>query len=340
MTATIQEFGQLLTPTAQLVLPADAPREDWLAARRRGLGGSDALAVLGLSQYASRYSVWAEKRGLLRPQEDSEVMAWGRKLEPIIAEEFTERTGIPTTTCGLMRHVGRTWQLASVDRLTADDGVLEIKTTSAYKASDWDDEQTADQAEAQLQHYLAVTGKEHGYAAVLIGGQRMEIRHVHRDERLIKVLIDAELELWQMILDGTPPAMDGSGASLRALAELYPTAVDRKVALDAQTVATLRRYAGWSEEATALKKAKDAAKADVCGGLKDATVGTWNGQDVVTWKNTGDFNAVAFTEAHPDLAAACQKTVLDEKAVKTRHPDLYAAYRGRRFYVVKKGLVA
>ncbi|MGP3917633.1 YqaJ viral recombinase family nuclease [Nonomuraea sp. 10N515B] len=340
MTATMPETGQLFTPTAQLVLPADASREEWLAARRRGIGGSDALAVLGLSPYGSRYSVWAEKRGLLRPKDDNEAMYWGRKLEPILAEEFTERTGIPTQTCGLLQHVERAWQLASVDRLSADDGIVEIKTTSAYKAADWDEEQVADAAEAQLQHYFAVTGKEHGYAVVLIGGQRLEIRHVHRDERLIKVMVEAEAELWQMVLDGTAPAMDGSAASLRALNELYPTAGGRKVALDAQTVATLRRYAGWAEEATALKKAKDAAKADVCGELKDATVGTWIGQDVVTWKNTGDFNAEAFTAAHPDVAAACQKTVLDEKAVKTLHPDLYAAYRGRRFHVVKKGLAA
>ena len=337
---TITDEQQLVTPTGRLVLPADSPRGEWLAARRRGIGGSDALAVLGMSPYGSRYSVWADKRGLLREQDDREAMFWGRRLEPVIAAEFTERTGIPAVACGLMQHETREWQLASVDRLTADDGVLEIKTTSQYLASDWDDEQVADAAEAQLQHYLAVTGYEHGYAAALIGGQRLEIRHVVRDERLIKVLVDAEAELWQMVLDDTAPAMDGSAASLKALAELYPTAADRKVALDAETVAKLRRYEAWTQEETALKKAKSAPRADVCGALKDATVGTWNGREVVTWKNTGDFNAAAFTEAHPKLAAACAKTVLDEQAVRTRHPELYAAFRGRRFHVVKKGLAA
>lgn len=327
-----------VTPTGVLVLPSDAPREQWLKARRRGIGGSDALAVLGLSQYASRYSVWAEKSGLLPEQDDNEAMAWGRRLESVIAEEFEARTGVQTIQCGLMQHVDRSWQLASVDRLTGDGGVLEIKTTSAYKAGDWDDDQLADHAEAQLQHYLAVTGLEHGYAAALIGGQRLEIRHVERNDRLIALMVEAEAELWQMVQDGTAPALDGSEGTARALAQLYPNAVQRSVELDAATLATLRQYAAWTAEETALKKAKKVAKTLIAGQLRDADTGTFNDQDVVTYKQTGDFDAERFTAAHPDLAAACQKSVLDEQAVKTTHPELYAAFRGRRLHVVKKGL--
>ncbi|GIH69484.1 YqaJ viral recombinase family nuclease [Sphaerimonospora thailandensis] len=334
--------AELVTPTGVLILPADAPRPQWLAARRKGIGGSDALAVLGLSQYGSRYQVWAEKSGLLREQDDSEVMAWGRKLEPVIAEEFEARTGIPTRTCGLMRNLERSWQLASVDRLTADGGILEIKTTSAYRASDWDDDQVADAAEAQLQHYLAVTGLKHGYAAALIGGQRLEIRHVERDERLIKVLIDAETELWQMVQDGTAPALDGSDATARALAELYPHAAEREVELDAATVARLRASLGWAEEIKTLKGQRDAVKNETTALMGGANVATHNGVQVATWKNTGDFDAAAFVAEHPALAAEFTATVtqLDTAALKAAHPDLYAAYRGRVFLPKKKGLMA
>jgi putative phage-type endonuclease len=328
----------LVTPAARLILPADAPRPQWLAARRRGIGGSDALAVLGLSAYSSRYSVWADKSGLLREQDDREAMRWGRLLEPVIAEQFSERTGLDTISCGLMGNVDRDWQLASVDRLTADGGVLEIKTTSQYRAGDWDDEQLADHAEAQLQHYLSVTGLDHGYAAALIGGQRLEIRHVVRDDRLIALMVEAEAELWDMVQTGTAPALDGSDASLRALAEIYPYAADRGIELPPAAVEALYRYVDASASETAAKKAKAADKALVCGLLKDAERGTYGEHDVVTWKNTGAFAADKFTTDHPDLAAACQTSVLDEHTVKARHPDLYAAYRSRRFHIVKKGL--
>lgn len=331
----------LITPTGLLTLPADAPRHHWLDARRRGIGGSDALAVLGLSPYSSRYVVWADKSGLLPERDDSEAMKWGRLLEPVIAEQFTEETGVQTSACGLMRHVDRGWQLASVDRLTADSGILEIKTTSVYKAGDWDDDQVADAAEAQLQHYLAVTGFEHGYAAALIGGQRLEIRHVERDERLISLLIEAEAELWDMVQAGTAPALDGSEATARALAQLYPWA-DPEVAVELSEdgVSALREYVELGKQAKDIKERRDAAKNLVCGELGDAMTGRIDGQDVVTWKNTGSFDEDQLAESAPDIAAEFTELVprLDRKTLAAAHPDIYQAHRGRRFNPIRKAL--
>lgn len=324
---------------AELVLPVGAPRDEWLEVRRSGIGGSDALACLGLHSRSSPYSVWADKRGLLPETNDNEPMLWGRLLEPVIAEEFTRRTGIEAWPCGLMRSRQREWQLANVDRLTADAGVLEIKSTSLYLADDWDDDQIADAAEAQLQHYLAVTGLDHGYAVVLIGGQRMEIRHAVRNDRLISLLNEAEEELWSLVLSGEPPALDGSDATLSALAAIYPHG-SGTAELDATTVAMLRTYVAHNERIAELKKAKDDIRARVSGLLGTAATGQHNGRDVVTWKNTGSFDADKFTSDHPDLADTYTAIVdrLDLAALKADHPDLYAQYRGRRFLPSKKGL--
>lgn len=332
-----------VTPEGVLILPADAPRHEWLEARRAGIGGSDALATLGLSPYSSRYSVWADKRGLLPEQDDNEAMKWGRRLEPIVADAFTEETGIGTTVCGLMRHVDRDWQLASVDRLTDDGAVLEIKTTSAYRAGDWDDDQLADAAEAQLQHYLAVTGLEHGYAAALIGGQRLEIRHVRRDERLISLLVDAEAELWQMVQTGMAPALDGSQATAEALAHLYPWAQeDLEVELSDEVMAALRRYDELGKQIKTLTEERVAAKNIVCAELGDAITGTYDGKDVVTWKNTGHLDEALLRETAPDIAAEFTESVtvqrLERKALAAAHPSLYAAHRGRRFNSIRKAL--
>lgn len=334
---------ELATPTGLLILPADAPRERWLEARRSGLGGSDALASLGLSPYSSRYSVWADKRGLLPDTDDNEAMKWGRLLEPVIAQQFEEQTGVGTSVCGLLRHVNRDWQLASVDRLTDDGAVLEIKTTSAYRADDWDDDQLADAAEAQLQHYLAVTGLEHGYAAALIGGQCLEIRHVQRDERLIKVLIEAEAELWRLVEAGTAPALDGSEATTSALKHIYPWAeIDLEVELSDEGIEALRRYDQLGREIKALVEKKDAAKNVVCAELGDALTGLHDGREVVTWKNNGTFNEDSLRAAAPDVAAEFTATVtvdrLERKQLAAAHPYLYAAYRGRRFNPIRKAL--
>jgi len=50
---------------------ADMSHEDWLAERRKSLGGSDVGAIVGLHRYATPYTVWAEKTGRIPPKEDN-----------------------------------------------------------------------------------------------------------------------------------------------------------------------------------------------------------------------------------------------------------------------------
>ena len=38
-------------------------RSAWLAQRRKSIGGSDAAGIVGLSPYATPYTVWADKTG-------------------------------------------------------------------------------------------------------------------------------------------------------------------------------------------------------------------------------------------------------------------------------------
>ncbi len=51
-----------------LVETADLSREEWLAYRRQGLGGSDAAAVLGISPFRTAVDLYYDKRNL--PIED------------------------------------------------------------------------------------------------------------------------------------------------------------------------------------------------------------------------------------------------------------------------------
>ena len=54
-------------------------REDWLALRRQGLGGSDAGAVCGLNPYTTSMDVFADKTGgRVFEDRDNEAMREGR----------------------------------------------------------------------------------------------------------------------------------------------------------------------------------------------------------------------------------------------------------------------
>ena len=110
-TAVTRPARSWACPDAQLILPYDAPRDLWLAERRKGLGGSDASTIAGVNRFSSRYAVWLDKTGDLPEQDLTAAMRMGNLLEPVLIRMFTEDTGIevrraascsprPTRSCG------------------------------------------------------------------------------------------------------------------------------------------------------------------------------------------------------------------------------------------------
>ena len=65
-------------------------REEWLMRRRKTIGGSDAAGIVGLSRWASPFSVWADKTGRAAEKEDTEAMRQGRDLEDYVARRWIQ----------------------------------------------------------------------------------------------------------------------------------------------------------------------------------------------------------------------------------------------------------
>lgn len=69
-------------------------REEWLLSRQKGIGGSDAAVVLGLSKWKTPFELWLEKTGqVLLDDEQSDAAYFGTILEDIVAKEFEIRSG-------------------------------------------------------------------------------------------------------------------------------------------------------------------------------------------------------------------------------------------------------
>jgi len=184
-------------------------RQEWLAQRRRGIGGSDAACVLGLSPWKTPYALWLEKTGQSADDDaDSAAMLWGRTLEPVIRAHYCAQTGrtVQTPQC-IIAHPDYPWMLANVDGLTDCGKVLEIKT--ARFADDWGEagsDEVPDAYALQVQHYMAVTGRAAADIAVLIGGSDFRIYHVPENRELQSNLMEAEAAFWQLVQSKTPPA--------------------------------------------------------------------------------------------------------------------------------------
>jgi putative phage-type endonuclease len=289
-------------------------RSEWLRLRNRGIGGSDAAAVVGMNPWKSKVAVFLEKTGQIEPEEAGEAAYWGTTLEDVVAKEFTLRTGIKAQRSNkLYQHPEHPFMIGNIDRLVTDNhkrrGILEVKTTSAYKAADWEDGRIPDHYAIQLQHYMAVLGVDYGHFAVLIGGNRFEHRYVERDERVIKYLIEMESHFWrEHVLKNNPPLIDGSAASTELLSYLYP--MSRPDSIVQLTSDYEDRVKDLREAQQAVKEAEErleAAKNFIKAAAGDAETILLNGDKVATWKSS-------------------ERTDLDTKRLKAERPEIYAEY--------------
>ncbi|MFE6866048.1 YqaJ viral recombinase family protein [Kitasatospora sp. NPDC057692] len=208
--------GRRVTPTARLVLPADADRDAWLTARRRGIGSSDIAAMLGLSAYGNELTVYYDKRGELPlDDEDSEPAYWGRSVEENIARRWAASNRTSVRRIGLVANVDRPWQMCTLDRRVnacpIEPGAvcaLEIKQRHQMKAPLFR-RGCPDDVLAQTLHQADVCGFEHMHVGVLIGScdYRQFTVRVAEHQQLVLDLRAAAAELWQRIVDGRPPVL-------------------------------------------------------------------------------------------------------------------------------------
>lgn len=339
----------LEAPTARLLLSSDAPHEEWLEARRSGIGGSDVAAILGLGggKYTSPRHVYEAKHG--RPEEvDSEAMEMGREIEGFISHMFTKRSGLPTVMPpGMLVHAETPWMLANVDRYTLDGaGVvvapLECKNRSEYQIADWEDGKTPDAPAIQLHWYLAVGGWSHGYVAALVGGNKLRWQRIERDEEMIGYLVDYCGKWFERhVLEGFPPPVDGLEATTKLFAKLWSVKAEDVAEIDlAQAKALRARRAELKATEKELTEELRLVENEMRFAAGESEIVLAEGKPAWTWKQNGPFASKKFREAEPDIAAEYthQIDAIDTDRLKEERPELYASYRARTLYVPVKGV--
>ena len=148
-------------------------REEWLMRRRKTIGGSDAAGIVGLSRWTSPFSVWADKTGRAAEKEDTEAMRQGRDLEAYVARRWMEETGKRVYRLpAMLYHPKYPFAHADVDRMVMGENAgLECKTTFSLDLKQFNGVEFPVQYYAQCVHYLAVTGADRWYLAVLAYGR-------------------------------------------------------------------------------------------------------------------------------------------------------------------------
>lgn len=333
MSTTTKTSVNYAHPTATLILPSGASREDWLAVRTQGIGGSDASAVAGVNKWSSPYSVWLDKMGLSEEKEQTTAMLMGNLLEPIIKELFIREKGLTVLQRGLLRSKEHPFMQYTPDGFVEDGGLFEAKSSSGWLSAEWEDGQVPDHAELQVQHGLAVTGRSHAWVCGLLDGREFMVRRVDRDEELIGYLIEIERRFWNdHVAAGVAPGAASNDIDL--LKDRFSISKHESTVIHpAQQLAALRGvYDNAAVEVKKWTEEKDAAAAKLrqIAGEHELIVGD-DQKTYATLKANGLFSESRFTKDHPTLARQYEIQVpkLDKKKIEAEQPELYRQYRAR-----------
>lgn len=297
----------MLTYPKRVVDTAALTRAEWLAARNEGIGGSDAAAILGVSPWTSRYSLWLDKttapaQKSVKPE--TAAMRFGNLMEPVIRDMFAQQTGFEVVNdTNLYKHPEHEFMLANLDGVVSTSGcgdvdaLLEVKTAR----SAWNE--VPAYYVSQVQHYMAVTGVEMTYVAALFGGEDYAMFEVPRNDAYIERLIEAESEFWHAVRNAIEPAIDGSKSTHDTLRKSYDVDAGKSVELDQSITEMIE----WRSNAKLLVEQYEAevreAESRIMDALRDAEVGTVDGHPVVTWKSQSrsSIDTKALKEAHPEI---------------------------------------
>lgn len=278
-------------------------RSDWLAQRRKTIGGSDAAGIVGLSQYATPYTVWADKTGRLPEPEDNEAMRQGRDLEEYVAKRWEEATGKAVRRSNAILYNSLyPFAHADIDRTVVGESAgLECKTTAALNLRQFRGVEFPEKYYVQCVHYLAVTGCTRWYLGVLVFGKGFFTFTLERDQAEIDALMTTEHNFWELVKQDTPPALDGLTPTGNALQSIYPTSRSNGIHLFGRETMLSEYIQLQSEKKDILErisKIENTIKADM-GEAERGECGIYS----VSWKTQTrqTLQVKEFAKAHPEI---------------------------------------
>lgn len=203
-------------------------REEWLQNRFKGIGGSEASAIVGLNPYMSNVDLWNIKTGQVVPEDISDKLyvLYGTKAEEhlraLFALDFPQYE-VEYVDNNSYYNDKFPFALASLDgtlieKETGRKGILEIKTTNILQSMQkgkWKD-RIPDNYYIQVLHYLLVT--EYDFVVLVaqlkseFNGEIYKQTKHYKIERAdveedIQYLANEELKFWKMVQEKKKPAL-------------------------------------------------------------------------------------------------------------------------------------
>lgn len=269
-------------------------REQWLIARRQGIGGSDAPILLGQDTSRGAADLWLDKVDGRADSESTERMKWGIRQEPGIRAGYAEDSGrqvvAPESPYTIIRRRETPWLTYSPDGTQyAEDfegpGILQIKNVATDQRWKWL-EGPPEKYVVQLQHEMMVGGWGWGTLAVLFGGNECAWWDLEANPTFWQAMFDVEADFWKHVETQTCPPVDTHlRTALQTLKKLYPDSERATVSLaGGRWVDRLDELQRVADEIKALEAVSDEIKAEIQAEMQKAEAAILDDGRQVTWK--------------------------------------------------------
>lgn len=212
----------------------------WLCRRHPLITASNSRSVCGEGfANESETALYVEKIGPPPTElyEPTEAQQFGLDMEDVIIKHFRERTGhkrvLRDRKPTLRLRAGYEWMAATLDAWFYEDYYLipvECKNVGFYDAKGWADAPPL-RVQIQVQHQLAVVGAPYGWVAALMGGNKLHIERIERDDDFIAALTEHLHNFLHCVRTRVAPTADASEATKRALLKLHPKDNGRMIML-------------------------------------------------------------------------------------------------------------
>lgn len=260
------------------ILSPTTDRKAWLKERQNGIGASEVASVLGLPEaYETPLQVYARKVAFELPNDEpTEAMEWGNKLEPLIAEAYHERTGVPIVETQVFARAG--FLFATLDGIDAHGQIVEFKTISERRSNELGEDDSNEvpypwilQAHQQMVVVNKTFAGDSVVIAALVGGNRFRTFRVEWNERLWEKVEPALRRFWDQVEARTPPPAKFA-EDARALTKIFGECHGFEVyGNDVQDLAD--RWNQLGTEISAANKERDLLKAQLLEQLGNNQVG-------------------------------------------------------------------